>query len=274
MLESNFNVNDGGLGYTYRSGSALDYELQPGTTYSFRFYIFNDQGAGSTGAAGQVDTIGRVTFDDLYFNVSGSSFTDTDGDGIPNHCDLDSDNDGISDLIESGNPIAIAADTNLDGLITFDEAAAAGFTDADGDGVYDQLGTAPVDTDGDGLENFLDLDSDDDLIPDAVEAQPTTGYQTPSIGSDADGDGIVDTFDDGTGEHGGNFALPVDSDWDGTPDYLDTDSDNDGMDDATESGLTGTGTDADNDGIDDGVAPNSYMAVSYTHLTLPTTPYV
>ena len=259
LLESNFNVNNGGLGYTYRSGSALNYQLQPGTTYSFRFYIFDDQGAGSTGSFGQNDTVGRVTFDDIYFNVTGSSFTDTDGDGISNHCDLDSDNDGISDLIESGNPIAIAADANLDGLITFDEAAAAGFTDADGDGVYDQLGIAPIDTDGDGLENFLDLDSDDDLIPDAVEAQPTAGYQSPSIGSDADGDGIVDTFDDGTGEHGGNFALPVDSDWDGTPDYIDTDSDNDGVDDATESGLTPDGIDSDGDGIDDAVAPNSYM---------------
>ena len=47
-------------------------------------------------------------------------------------------------------------------------------------------------------------------------------------------------------------------DWDGTPDYLDTDSDNDGIDDTTESGLTLSGTDNDNDGIDDGVAPLSY----------------
>ena len=234
--------------------------MDPGTTYSFRFYLFNDTGTGNSGTNGLVDQIGRVTFDDVFFNVSGSSFTDTDGDGISNHCDLDSDNDGISDLQESGNAIAIAADTNMDGLITADEATIAGLTDANNDGVYDQLGLTPIDTDGDGLADYLDLDSDNDLIPDAVEAQPTAGYQSPSIGADADGDGIVDTFDDGTGDHGGNFTTPEDTDLDGTPDFLDSDSDNDGLDDTTESGLAGvmTGSDNDGDGIDDGVAPNSF----------------
>ena len=68
-------------------------------------------------------------------------FTDTDGDGVGNHCDIDSDNDGISDLLESGNALAIAADTDNSGVIDNAEAAAAGFTDADGDGAWDQLGT-------------------------------------------------------------------------------------------------------------------------------------
>ena len=183
---------------------------------------------------------------------------DTDGDGISNHCDLDSDNDGISDLVESGNTVLIAADTDGDGVVSAAEAVAAGLTDADGDGVWDGTDQPPVDTDGDGVADYLDLDSDDDGIPDAVEAQPTAGYQSPSIGADADGDGIVDTFDDGTGDHGGNFTTPEDTDGDGTPDYLDTDSDNDGLDDTIESGLTLSGVDADGDGIDDGVAPNSY----------------
>ena len=198
----------------------------------------------------------------------------------------------------------IAADTDMDGVVTAAEAAAAaggGLVDADGDGVWDGTDQPPVDTDGDGVADYLDLDSDNDGIADAVEAQPTTGYQSPSIGSDADGNGVVDTFDNGTGDHGGSFTTPVDSDWDGTPDYLDTDSDNDGIDDTTESGLTLSGTDADGDGIDDGVAPLSYAdtdgiisdpttdldnefgdtsevayrevtpgTVSYTHLTLPT----
>ena len=95
-------------------------------------------------------------------------------------------------MIESGNALAIAADTDNSGVIDNAEAAAAGFTDADGDGAWDQLGTTPpVDTDGDGVADFLDLDSDNDGIADAIEAQPTAGYQTPSIGSDADGDGVV-----------------------------------------------------------------------------------
>ena len=146
---------------------------------------------------------------------------DTDGDGISNHCDPDSDNDGISDLQESGNTVLLAADTDYDGVVTGAEAAAAGLVDADGDGVWDGQATTPVDTDMDGVADYLDLDSDNDGIPDAVEAQPTTGYNSPSIGADADGDGVVDTFDDGVSDHGGSFAHPIDSDWDGTPDYLD-----------------------------------------------------
>ena len=37
---------------------------------------------------------------------------DTDGDGVPNHLDLDSDNDGISDLVEAGG-----TDDNSDGQV-------------------------------------------------------------------------------------------------------------------------------------------------------------
>ena len=36
------------------------------------------------------------------FSFSGEIVRDTDGDGIADHRDLDSDNDGISDLVESG----------------------------------------------------------------------------------------------------------------------------------------------------------------------------
>ena len=76
---------------------------------------------------------------------------DTDGDGVADHCDLDSDNDGISDLVESGDAVAIAADTDGDGMVSVAEAATAGLTDADGDGVLDALGNAPADSDGDGV---------------------------------------------------------------------------------------------------------------------------
>ena len=130
---------------------------------------------------------------------------DTDGDGLSDSCDFDSDNDGVSDVIESGDANTLAADTNLDGTVSVAEAAAAGLVDANGDGVWDTLGNPPVDSDGDGINDYLDLDSENDGIPDAIEAQPTIGYQTPSIGADAGGDGVVDTFDDGTTDHGGNF---------------------------------------------------------------------
>ena len=103
-------------------------------------------------------------------------------------------------------------------------------------------GVDPLDSDNDGISDYIDLDSDNDGIADAIEAQPTAGYTTPAIGSDADNDGVVDTFDSTTG-HGGDFSLPEDTDGDNTPDYLDDDSDDDGALDSTESGL-GAVTDA------------------------------
>ena len=200
---------------------------------------------------------------------------DTDGDSVINSADLDSDNDGISDLRESGASAAIiAADTNNDGTISISEAEAVlgvGNADADGDGLLDifdvdtgdtteaaSLGTDPVDSDTDGVDDFLDLDSDGDGIPDTVEARPTAGY-TANDGNvsndDADGDGVIALFDsnDGTtADFGGSFTAPEDTDGDTTPDYLDTDSDDDTLLDSAESGLTLSGT-VGADGIDTGV---------------------
>jgi len=169
---------------------------------------------------------------------------DADDDGTPDFLDLDSDNDGISDLIEAGADASLI-DANNDGLVD-------STVDADGIPVAANGGTPPVNTDSDFRADFVDLDSDNDGIPDSVEAQDTVGYQTPAIGADSDADGVVDTFDSNNGV-GGSFGVPVNSDSDATPDYLDTDSDGDGTTDTAESGLTLAGTDADVDGIDDAV---------------------
>ena len=246
-LENGYTQNNSGATYLVDAGPAADGNNSGGLVWE------------SVGPATSVEVVTTNTpnLNNNYRLVIGVAVPDTDGDGVHNECDFDSDNDGISDLVESGNILAIAADTNQDGTISVAEANAAGFTDANGDGAWDQLGAPPVDTDGDGIADYLDLDSDNDGIPDAVEAQPTAGYQTPAIGSDADGDGVVDTFDDPSVDHGGAFTTPEDTDGDGTPDYLDTDSDNDGIDDTTESGLM-PGPDFDGDGIADNVAPNSY----------------
>ena len=98
------------------------------------------------------------------------------------------------------------------------------------------------DTDGDGIPNDLDLDSDGDGIPDNIEAQTTAGYTVPG-----------NTIDNTTGINTsyGSGLTPIDTDADGTPDYLDTDSDNDQTNDTTEAGVTLSGVDADNDGLDD-----------------------
>ncbi|MEQ9298624.1 MAG: T9SS type A sorting domain-containing protein [Cyclobacteriaceae bacterium] len=186
---------------------------------------------------------------DLFDTDSGNtplSTTNTDGDAAPDYLDLDSDNDGIADLVESGG-----TDADNDGLVDSN-------ADNDGDGLAntfdsDNGGTplTDLDLDGDGLLNAQDNDSDEDGMPDNVEAQATVGYAAPS-GSDADSDGIDDDFEAG-------FLSPTNTDGKDNPDYLDTDSDNDGvsdlieMNDANQDGVsdrTPTGMDDDGDGID------------------------
>lgn len=151
---------------------------------------------------------------------------DTDGDGIPNSCDLDSDNDGIQDIIEAGG-----VDSNNDGVV--DDP-----TDTDGDGLADtfdtdNMGTALTlpDTDGDGLENFRDLDSDSDGLTDNVEGQTTAAFVAPT-GTDTDGDGWDDQFDS---DNGGTAISLSNNDGVGNPDFLDEDSDGDGFNDWIEA---------------------------------------
>jgi hypothetical protein len=97
------------------------------------------------------------------------------------------------------------------------------------------------DTDGDGIQDYLDLDSDNDGIPDNIEAQSTSGYLAP-IGS-VSTNGILTVY--------GAGINPVDTDGDGTPDYLDLDADDDGATDQQEAAITKVNTDADDDGLDD-----------------------
>ncbi|WP_035846386.1 beta strand repeat-containing protein, partial [Crocinitomix catalasitica] len=173
---------------------------------------------------------------------------DTDGDGIPDYLDLDSDNDGIPDLVEAGG-----TDADGDGLVD-------DFEDLDGDGLDDATDTDPLpnpDSDGDGIDDSKDLDSDNDGTPDITEAG---GIDADGDGvlddlTDTDGDGfgdVVDTNDDtvpGDGD-GGTALTNPDTDGDGVDDRLDLDSDNDGIADVIENG----GTDADGDGILDDFA--------------------
>ncbi len=97
------------------------------------------------------------------------------------------------------------------------------------------------DSDSDNIADFVDLDSDNDGIPDNIEAQTTAGYTPPNGLYDASG---VDTA------YAGGLT-PIDTQADGTDDFLDLDTDNDGADDATESGFTLTGVYGTN-GLDSG----------------------
>ncbi|MCE2611355.1 gliding motility-associated C-terminal domain-containing protein, partial [Flavobacteriaceae bacterium D16] len=66
------------------------------------------------------------------------------------------------------------------------------------------------------------IDSDDDGIPDNVEAQTTAGY-IPPTGNDSDNDGLDDAYE-GSGDEG---LTPVNTDGTDEVDYLDGDTDND-----------------------------------------------
>ncbi|HEX8577858.1 MAG TPA: T9SS type B sorting domain-containing protein [Flavobacterium sp.] len=101
----------------------------------------------------------------------------------------------------------------------------------------------PKDTDGDTIPDQVDIDSDNDGIPDLTEA---LGLTTPTAFTDTNKNGLNDSYEPG---------LSTDTDTDGIKDYLDLDSDNDGIYDLTESG--NNATDANSDGIIDGV-PGSF----------------
>jgi len=106
---------------------------------------------------------------------------DTDGDGIPDFKDTDSDDDGISDKIE--------------GVSDFDNDKIPNYldTDSDGDTIPDKEETNNgtfLDTDIDGIANHFDLDSDGDKLSDKKENELGTDPRK----EDTDGD----TIDDGT----------------------------------------------------------------------------
>lgn len=154
---------------------------------------------------------------------------DADGDGSPNYLDIDSDGDGIVDNIEAQDWANYIHPSNLD-------VNNNGVDDA-----YDkfQFGfeIIPIDTDGDGIPDFLDADSDNDGVPDYIEGHDLNADGKPdrfAIGRDSDGDGLDDAYDtvlnecNALGNAVGSNAPMQDFDGDGIPDWRDDDDDNDG----------------------------------------------
>jgi gliding motility-associated-like protein len=203
---------------------------------------------------------------------------DTDGDGVLDPYDLDSDNDGIYDIRESGYPYI---DQNNDGRNDGVDTDGDGIMDiADGlNGVYGDFNSEPPnDFDGDGTPNYIDLDSDDDIILDRIETDADfdkDGFPN-YIDDDSDDDGIFDideTDDDADFDGAPNF-IDLDSDGDGIadkvetiddfdgdgiPNYLDLDSDDDEMPDEQEGE-----TDKDLNGLKDFVDPHTFIPEIFT----------
>lgn len=228
----------------------------------------NDSVAGDAGTNPLIATGPDAGSDGRPDNYNEGDF---DGDGVLNLYDLDSDNDGILDIVEAGLAASDAnADGQMDDATTNDadgngwsntsDAANAGTTpitttDGNNDGYPDSYTTA--NQDGDNNPNFLDIDADNDGIVDNTEAQATGSYIAPT-GSDADGDGIDDAYDNNDGLFGGDNSglTPVNTDATDNPDYLDLDTDNDGEGDLIE------GHDTNGDGlVDASDSPNANTGV-------------
>lgn len=188
-----------------------------------------------------------------------TSARDSDGDHVPDFRDLDSDNDAIPDVVESGGH-----DEDEDGVLDADGTITSTPRDTDGDGIPDYLDTdsdndgtkdiagtlfKSLDADGDGRIDDI-VDADEDGIPDVMDAEP--GQRGSR--SDGDGDGVPsvrDLDDDGDGI-ADSVEGDGDTDGDGVPDRLDLDADNDGIPDRIEMGLPApSGVDANDNGQDD-----------------------
>jgi uncharacterized repeat protein (TIGR01451 family) len=185
---------------------------------------------------------------DAVENATAKNNNDTDGDGIPDSLDLDSDGDGILDIIESGDPNTANEDPDGDGRVN-GSVGSNGLLDAAEDAADSGvLANNPLDTDGDLTPDFQDADTDNDGISDLIEGGTNPFLDTNNDGvldalADNDGDGIADVVDANDPGASGVSATVPDTDGDGTPDYRDLDSDNDGINDVEEAGMT----DADGD---------------------------
>jgi len=158
--------------------------------------------------------------------------TDSDSDGIANRLDLDSDNDLIADAIEgqatAGFVVNAIGDADSDGILdVYDGTSAVG-----SDGSTLASFSNPVDTDSDGIADFIDTDSDNDTFTDRSESGLLSNFT--GVDSDSDGidDGLAVSYTDADGAVDGPDDGGVDGD--GIGDFEDIDDDNDGITDADE----------------------------------------
>lgn len=151
-----------------------------------------------------------------------SALCDSDGDGILNSLDLDSDNDGIYDIVESGVlNVAGVNDSNNDGVIdgiasTFGNNGL--FTNIeDNDMPYANLTYTILDSDADGTYDSYELDADNDSCSDIIES----GF------TDNNNDGILGALPTTVGSTGlvtgtsvvDGYTTPDDNNSNGTYDF-------------------------------------------------------
>lgn len=193
--------------------------------------------------------------DDIQIIIN-QNCIDSDADGVADLLDVDDENDGIPDIEEAGFKAYSG------GKSTMDRSSGATWADANANGMNDYIdamitaGTYSIpDTDGDGVKNYLDLDSDNDTAFDVVESNLLNGDgdingDGKGDGADSDGDGLLNLYDNSTNYGTTARAYAQDTDANNIPDYLDLDSNDDGITDI-QAGLYGS-FDANGDGKIDG----------------------
>lgn len=223
------------------------------------------------------DAKGGVTTQSITLLILG----DRDGDGVEDFADIDLNNDGITNRSASLG-VEPLQDADNDGLLNYTDPDFVhpyygAFRDLNKDGINDWF-----DLDMDGLINAYDIDMDNDGITNVIEANagivPADNIYDSLNGiikGNVSANGMPVLAQTGNNNGISIFAQP-DTDSDMLPDFLDLDSDNDGLTDllegqSTERYTLPANTDADRDGLDDafdpscGCAKNGYAIVPVGH---------
>lgn len=185
LFGSNDNIN-----FVQLTSAESDISAGAGTTFTinqnagkYRFYKIQTTVAGAIANTDFIGEIIPVVATNYIASEypKGTCFDDLDGDGTVNHLDLDSDGDGCFDVIEGGANFAIGASyitanrlntaVNTSGVPGV-PASTTGYTQTGGQTIG-QSNSADrndcLDSDGDTVPDWIDLDDDNDGILDLTE---------------------------------------------------------------------------------------------------------